>query len=136
MRSLMQGFAAIVALATASSALAGAPVSEKGELGLAKLLQGRTAGPAVRCIDPARAFSTEVFDGTAVVYRMPGGKLYVNRPSLGADMLDQDNMLRSRTFGGRLCQADGVSLIDRGKFPTTVGMVRLGAFVPYSKAER
>lgn len=136
MRSLLRGFGAVVVLATASSALAGAPANEKGELSLAKLLEGRTAGQPVRCIDPARAFSTEVFDGTAVVYRMPGGQLYVNRPSLGADMLDQDNMLRSRTFGARLCQADGVSLIDRGKFPTTVGMVRLGAFVPYGKVER
>lgn len=136
MRSLPRGFGAFVVLAMASSALAGAPSNEKGELGLAKLLDGRTAGQPVRCIDPARAFSTEVFDGTAVVYRMPGGQLYVNRPSLGADMLDQDNMLHSRTFGARLCQADGVSLIDRGKFPTTVGMVRLGVFVPYGKAER
>lgn len=136
MRSLLHGLAVAAVLATASIAFAGAPINEKGELSLAKLLAGRTAGQPVRCIDPARAFSSEIINGTAVVYRMPGGKLYVNRPSLGADMLDQDNMLRSQTFGARLCQADGVTLVDRGKFPATVGMARLGAFVPYSKVER
>ena len=138
MRSLFRGVVAIAVLAASSSALAGAPHSEKGERSLAKLLQGRTAGQPVSCIDPAKAFSSEIIDGTAIVYRMPGGTLYVNRPSLGAAYLDQDNLLRTQTFGTRLCNNDKATLIERGgklgQLPAA--FITVGPFVPYSKVER
>lgn len=138
MRSLFHGVMAVAVLAASSSAFAGAPPNAKGERSLAKLLEGRVAGQPVNCIDPARAFSSEIIDGTAVVYRMPGGKLYVNRPNVGAAYLDQDNLLRAQTFGSRLCNYDTVTLIGRGGklSPLPVAFVALGPFVPYGKVER
>ncbi len=137
MRSLFHALTAVLVLAASSNALAGAPNAEKGERSLAKLLEGRTVGKPVNCIDPQRAQAVEIIDGTAIVYRMPGGGLYVNLPSAGAAMLDQEVMLRSRTNGTRLCRWDGVTLIGQGPgSPFAVGLVRLGEFVPYGKVER
>lgn len=138
MRALFQGFVAVVVLAASSSAFAGAPDSEKGERSLAKMLEGRTAGQPVKCINPANALSSEILDGTAIVYRMPGGKLYVNRPSLGAAHLDHDNLLRSQTFGTQLCNNDMVTLIERGGMISSLpaAFIAMGPFVPYSKVDR
>jgi hypothetical protein len=137
MRLLLCGLTAVLVVAAASSALAGAPGNEKGERSLAKMLEGRTAGQSIDCIDPARAFSSEIINGTAVVYRMPGGKIYVNRPRVGAEFLDQDNMIHTRTFGARLCSYDMVTLVDRGGrlglLPAA--FVSMGPFVPYDKVQ-
>jgi hypothetical protein len=51
------------------------------EAKLAKLLEGRTAGAPVDCINQRLIASSQIIDKTAIVYRMPGGALYVNRPT-------------------------------------------------------
>ena len=138
MRALLRGLLIGLTLATASNALADPATNPKGEQSLARLLEGRTAGPPVNCIDPGRAFSAEIIDETAIVYRMPGGKLYVNRPRIGASLLDHDAVLLSRTVGMQLCDRDIVHMVDRGgRGPArSRGAVSLGPFVPYSKVER
>ena len=74
---------------------------------------------------------SQVIDGTAIVYRV-GGRLYVNRPEIGADSLDNDDILVTRTTTDQLCRIDTVRLIDRtSRIPR--GFVGLGDFVPYTK---
>ena len=105
-----------------------------GEERLAKLLEGRVAGEPVSCIDTHRIRSSKIIDGTAIVYEASGGKLYVNRPEAGARSLDRFDIMVTRQFTSRLCDVDVVELFDSGARMST-GLVFLGEFVPYSRAE-
>lgn len=101
------------------------------EAQLAKLLDGRIAGAPVNCLNLRDIQSTEIIDHTAIVYRA-GRTLYVNRPRGGADSLNDDDILLTKTFNGSLCSIDTVDLIDRGsRFQR--GFVSLDQFVPYTK---
>jgi hypothetical protein len=101
---------------------------------LAKLLEGRTAGAPVDCITQRLIASSQIVDKTAIVYRMPGGALYVNRPT-GAGALDRNAILVSKTIGDRLCRMDVVTLLDSGSHFMR-GSVSLSAFIPYAKPRR
>lgn len=101
----------------------------KGEAKLAELLAGRTPGPALDCIDPGNVETVEIIDRTAILYRMPGGALYVNRPNAGAMELEWDSTLTSNTVGARLCNHD---TMKASRFNET-SFVMLGPFTPYSK---
>ncbi|MEN2785090.1 hypothetical protein ACFOKI_14330 [Sphingomonas qilianensis] len=101
------------------------------EAKLAKLLDGRVAGKPVNCLNLRDIRSSEIIDDTAIVYRM-GRTLYVNRPRGGAESLDGNDVLLTRTYTGSLCSIDTVNLIDRNtQFQR--GFVSLGQFVPYTK---
>jgi hypothetical protein len=124
--------------AVAALGLAAAPtiakdrVNARGEAKLAKALEGRVAGKPVSCINLSSIQSTEIMDGTAIVYRMSGNKLYVNRPRGGEFLLDHDRIMVTNTYGSQLCRLDLVRLVDRSShFP--FGAVGLGDFVPYTK---
>lgn len=138
MRAALHALTAVLLLAGASSAWA-APkppkINAKGEAKLAAFLEGRTAGAPVDCIDPRRADEVQIFDGAAIVYKIPGGKLYVNRPSAGAGALEYDVMLSSRTYEARLCKNDMMIVTEPGSHLPS-GALSLGAFVPYGKAAR
>ncbi|PZU10176.1 hypothetical protein [Sphingomonas sp.] len=111
------------------------PINAKGEAALAKLLEGRVAGKPVSCISAMNSQSSQVIDGTAVVYQSTGRTIYVNRPRVGADQLDSDDILVTRIWGSQLCSLDQVRLVDRtSRFPR--GFVGLGEFVPYTKAKK
>ncbi|MBB5710460.1 hypothetical protein [Sphingomonas xinjiangensis] len=98
-----------------------------------KLLANRTAGKPVSCISLTRARSSEIIPGRAIVYRV-GGTLYVNQPRSGAESLDDDSILVTRTIGTQLCRGEAVNLVDRGsRFQR--GFVLLDDFVPYTKAK-
>ncbi|MCX8476016.1 MAG: hypothetical protein MT490_09495 [Sphingomonas sp.] len=100
---------------------------------LAKMLEGRVAGAPVDCISLTQARSSQIVDGKAIVYEV-GSRLYVNIPSSGAESLDQDDVLVTKTIGTQLCRMDSVSLVDRTtRFPR--GFVLLGKFVPYTKVK-
>ncbi|HEX8668608.1 MAG TPA: hypothetical protein VF727_09595 [Allosphingosinicella sp.] len=115
-----------------SPVLAGPP---KGEAKLAKALQGRVAGEPVDCLYLQDIRSSRIIDRTAIVYEGRGGKLYVNRPDAGADALDGFDVLVTHTSTGQLCDVDVVQLYDpSAQFQT--GLVFLGRFVPYTKAEK
>ena len=138
MRSWLYGLATVTVLAAGSNALAGGAEDLKGERGLARAVEGRTVGEPVDCIDPKNAHRAEIIDKTAILYYMPGGKLYVNRPEMGAASLDRDAIIYSRTVGAQLCRRDVVRMVDRGGHGPVrgIGNVGLGRFVPYEKAQR
>jgi hypothetical protein len=119
-------------LAAALPAQAASPAATaKAEARLAKALDGRVAGKPVDCINLRNIQSSEIIDRTAILYRV-GGKLYVNRPDMGKESLDSDDILVTKTYTSQLCSLDTVHLVDRAsRFQS--GFVGLGKFVPYTK---
>lgn len=120
-------------LLAASSAQA---ADAKGEAKLAKLLEGRTALAAVPCIEVRKIITTEVFNGTAIVYRLRGSQtLYVNRPTVGLEGLNSNNAI---TLGDAVNLCEGNNLLTgdnggRGAGSNFNGGVQLGEFIPYPK---
>lgn len=122
--------AAAALIGIVAPSLAADRPNAQGEAELAKQLADRVAGKPVSCLNQRDLQSSQVIDGTAIVYRI-GRQLYVNRPS-GAETLDNDDILVTKTYTGQLCRMDSVHLVDRaGGF--THGFVILGDFVPYTK---
>ena len=120
-------------LGTALVAAPAAIAQETPDTQLAKLLEGRVAGAPTDCISLPQARSSRIIDGKAIVYEV-GSRLYVNEPSSGAETLDRDDLLVTRTIGTQLCRMDSVNLVDRAsRFPR--GFVLLGKFVPYTKVK-
>lgn len=119
------------ALVVGSSASAAPQDNSRGEAKIAKALEGRTAGKPVKCVPFRSIRSSEIIDGTAILYRLNNGDIYVNRPS-GAATLDSDDILVTRTPMSQLCSIDIVQLVSRSsRFYS--GSVGLSEFVPYSK---
>jgi len=130
MRAIVLGLSAVLVFST-SVALAADRPNPEGEAKLAKRLEGRVPGKPVHCINLRATDSSEIIDGTAIVYKGPGGRLYVNRPR-GADILRRDDILVTKTVTPQLCNIDVVTLVDSlSRFPR--GFVNLGDFVPYAK---
>jgi hypothetical protein len=123
-----------IALAAALAGTVFVPAANAARLSpearLEKLIGDRVPGKPVPCINLRDIQSSEIVDKTAIVYRV-GSKLYVNRPQ-GANSLDSDDILVTRTPTGQLCRIDAVHLVDRtARFPH--GFVTLGDFVPYTR---
>ncbi|BDU21699.1 hypothetical protein [Dyella sp. GSA-30] len=120
----------VAALAVSTSALAAGKDDPAAEL--AKLLEGRVAGPPVNCISLSQAQGTRVIDRTAIVYDF-GTTIYVNYPRGSADALSSDDILLTKTFSTQLCKMDIVRMVDRtGHFPKS--FVSLGQFIPYKRS--
>ncbi len=122
-------------LAAGTLLLGAAPMNAeprlKGEAKLARALEGRVAGEPVDCINLRNVRSTQIIDDTAILYDT-GRTLYVNRPNGGGQLLDQGDVLVTKTFSSQLCRIDVVRLYDSGsRMPS--GFVSLGDFVPYKK---
>jgi hypothetical protein len=123
----------LLSLAAAATLAAPAAASPRlhGEAQLAKMLEGRTAGAPVDCIDLSRVYSSTVIDRTAIVYES-GRTLYVNRPRGGAEALDSGDTMVLKPFDHRLCSVDTVQMYEMGaRF--FKGSVFLGDFVPYTR---
>jgi hypothetical protein len=101
---------------------------------LARALEGRTAGEPVDCIQLRLVRGSRIIDKTAILYDA-GGTIYVNRPRNGAESLDSDDTLVTKTHSSQLCSIDVVTLYDTAA-RTHRGVVFLGPFVPYRKANR
>jgi len=126
--------ASLILASVAFAAPASAADQKTPDQKLERLLVGRVAGKPTNCINLTSASSSQVIDGKAIVYRV-GGTLYVNEPRSGADTLDSDDILVTKTYGSNLCSIDTVKLIDRtSQFPR--GFVILGDFVPYTKPKQ
>ncbi|MEN2748477.1 hypothetical protein [Sphingomonas sp. T9W2] len=105
-----------------------------GEAALARIVEGRTVGKPVNCINLRDIRSSEIVPDLGIVYRMNNGTLMVNRPE-GAPILDRDDILVTRTIGTQLCRIDIVNLVDRSsQMPS--GSLALNDFVPYSRLPR
>ncbi len=114
-------------------ASAPAPAASRAdpETRLARILEGRVAGPPVDCINLRRIRSSQIVDDTAIVYDA-GGTLYVNRPRAGRTSLDHSDILVTNLHSSELCSIDVVRLLDSSSRMQT-GIVFLGDFVPYSR---
>ena len=123
----------IAAAAIAATPAASAREKLDPEAKLAKLLEGRVAGDPQDCLPLSSLGSSQVIDGTAIVYRS-GATLWVNRPRGGAESLDDDDILVTKPTGGQLCSIDVVQLRDRSSHFYS-GFVSLGQFVPYRRAK-
>lgn len=118
------------------AALAAAPAAAERpdrEAELARALEGRVAGEPVDCINLSRVRSSRVITDTAILWDA-GGVIYVNRPENGADSLDRSDTMVTRTPTGRLCSIDTVTMVDAPS-RTMTGIVFLGDFVPYRRAD-
>lgn len=137
MRIMTALLAGAVLVSAAAPALADvrSTRAERGAVKLAAMLEGRVAGKPVDCIDQRRIQSSDIIDGQAIVYKMPGGKLYVNEPRSGKASLDRDDVLVTKTHSDQLCSIDIVRLYDRTAHFES-GFVGLGKFVPYEKVAK
>lgn len=138
MRSLARTAGLAIAALIAAPALVAAPALAAPKLTaeqkLAKQLEGRVAGEPVNCIYMPTARNSRVYDKTAIVYEA-GDVLYVNRPSIGAERLDDDDILVVQMTGSQLCRVDTIQLVDRNSGFWT-GFVGLDRFVPYRRADK
>ncbi len=132
MRVLLPIFVGATLLAGTVPAIADAPALSRGETKLAETLAGRQAGEPVNCLNTYDIQSSQIIDRTAIVYRAPGNKIYVNRPEIGRESLRSTDVLVTKLYGSRLCSIDMVHLYDSSsRMPR--GVVGLGKFVPYVK---
>ena len=129
MRRLLPLLAGSLALAAGSAQAK--PVDHEAEL--ARAIAGRVAGEPVDCIDIHRVTSSRIIPGTAIVFDT-GSVLYVNRPSAGAEAMDQWDVMVNRMWSSQLCSIDTVELLDQGTNFYT-GSVFLGRFVPYRRVQ-
>lgn len=102
------------------------------EADLQQMLGKRVAGPPVNCINVSQITGSHIVDGTAILYDVVGGDIYVNRPTSGAYMLNRNQYLVTDTHIPELCNVDQVDLVD-GTTHIPSGTVGLGQFVPYHK---
>ncbi len=122
-----------------ASALIASPVVAQdrvaaSEAELARIVEGRTMGKPVDCINLRDIRSSEIVPNIGIVYRMNNGTLMVNRPA-GGTIADRDDILVTRTIGTRLCRIDIVTLVDRNSQMFS-GSLSLDDFVPYSRLPR
>lgn len=133
----MKKFAALAALTILAAPAAAqedtGTTPSKGEIKLAKLLEGRVAGEPQSCVRTLPSENINVIDGTALVVGR-GNTIYVNVP-LYPESLDDDDVLVLRRFSGsQLCRMDQIETRDRlGGFYN--GNVMLNEFIPFTRVE-
>ncbi len=105
----------------------------KGDIKLAKLLEGRVAGEPQSCVRTMPSENINVIDGTALVVGR-GRTIYVNVPQYPTSLDDDDILVIRRYNGSQLCRLDWIETRDRfGGFYS--GNVMLNDFVPYTRVE-
>jgi len=120
------------ALALTATVAAASSTSEAGEARLARMLEGRTAGKPVSCIDTMGSSTRmQVIDEVALVYDA-GRTIYVARPADPHMLRRNDAVVMDRFSPSRLCVQDVMRTIDRYDGYTT-GALFLKDFVPYTK---
>ena len=86
----------IKAIAGASFLLASVAASATvdHEADLQQMLGKRVeAGPPVDCLQVGTITNSYIVDGTAIIYEVSGGDMYVNRPETNASSLNRHNVL-------------------------------------------
>ncbi len=131
---IMRCFPALAGLLLVASAATARP-AEPAEAQIAKALSGRVAGKPTDCIQQYAIRSSRIIDGTAILYEMNDGTIYLNRPESGATFLDSNLALVTDTHSSQLCRIDIVRLYDTvSRFER--GSLGLGSFVPYPRPDR
>ncbi len=119
--------------ATGSNSAARAAAEERGQIKLAELTEGRTAGEPLRCVSPHTNQPLKVIDGTAL-YLKRGNTIYVNVPSHPASLDDDDVLLIEYRGTSQLCRNQPIKMLDRGS-GFLRGFISLNDFVPYKKMD-
>lgn len=109
------------------------PPPTKGELRLAKLLEGRVAGEPTRCIRTLPNVRMQTIDGVAYVYGS-GNTIYVQRTRDPDQINDNDALVTNRFNGTELCRLDVMTTINRFNGIFT-GAVFFEDFVPYTRVK-
>lgn len=114
----------------------------RGEVSLSRELNGRVAGQPVPCITRRLVVETRVIDRTAILFRMPDGTIFVNRPARGTELLPREGVVSQIGETPRaICQNDFVAVNEPGGKAVymrgTKGLhvpgasTQLGLFTPY-----
>lgn len=130
MKTIAMILAGAALAATGATSVAAKTLAEKGEARLARMLEGRTAGEPVQCINALRDNRLQVIEHVGVVYDA-GKTIYVSRPTDPRQLGRMDAVVIER-FGGKLCKQDVRRTVDRYQGDIT-GPVFLQDFVPYTK---
>ncbi|MEA1072565.1 hypothetical protein SH584_06810 [Sphingomonas sp. LY29] len=119
------------ALASCSTAPAPEARSPRAVRELADALQGRVAGPPVRCLPNHRTARMEVIDDFTILYR-DGRTTYVQNPVGGCRGLSNGGYtLVVRQYGiAQSCEGDINQLIDL-RSGSYGGNCQFGPFIPY-----
>jgi hypothetical protein len=129
-------------IATGAVALLGAASAEqvtrspKAQQELAKALAGRVAQEPVNCINDFRSeIRMTVIDDYTLLFRSPGGVVYVQNPPGGcANISNKTNALTTRrTSTNQLCAGD-INQVVQPSSGIFRGSCAFGRFVPYRKA--
>jgi hypothetical protein len=130
MRNLINALLAASLIAAPALAVRKTPEEQ-----LAKLLEGRTAGKPVSCINLGMSSSSSdsmKIPGLAMAYRQ-GSTWYVNRFQGDCKSLSDDTIVVTRTPSSQLCRGDIADLVSAAaRMP--VGACIFDDFVPYTKA--
>ena len=124
---LATAVAGLCACATASEP---AQRSAKAQATYDRMLAGKTAGKAEKCLPTYRSSDMTVIDDDTILFR-DGRTVYVNHPLGGCMNLHQSGRaLVTRNFGPQLCRGDIANVVDNSS-GITVGSCSLGDFIPY-----
>lgn len=129
----MKTFAILLAgaaLALTGTAATAETRAERNEAKLARMLDGRTAGEPVNCINAMRSNRIEVIEHIGIVYDA-GDTIYVARTRDPRALGPWDVPVIER-FGSQLCTSDVMRTVDRSGGYIT-GPLFLDDFVPYTR---
>jgi len=125
------GIACVVA-ALVAMPLASARLTPEQEL--AKLLAGRTAGPAQSCIPMRSVHDSTTIPGIGIVYEVGATRYLMRFQNGGCPALESDRILVTKTPQTQFCRGDIGDVVTRSP-ATFMGSCTYGEFVPYKKAK-
>ena len=124
---LATGVIGLCACATASEP---AQRSDKAQATYDRMLAGKVAGKAEKCLPTYRSNDMTIIDDDTVLFR-DGRTVYVNQPLGGCQSLSRSgSALVTRNMGPQLCRGDLATVVDNTS-GMTLGACSLGDFVPY-----
>ena len=124
---LATGIIGLCACATASEP---AQRSAKAQSTYDRMLSGKVAGKAEKCLPTYRSNDMTIIDDDTILFR-DGRTTYVNHPLGGCQSLSRSgSALVTRNIGPQLCRGDLATVVDNTS-GMTLGACSLGDFVPY-----
>ncbi len=121
---------AVVGLCACATASEPAERSVKAQSEYDRLLAGKVAGPAEKCLPTRRSNDMTIIDDNTILFR-DGRTVYVNQPLGGCNNLHQSGRaLVTHNMGPQLCRGDLATVVDNSS-GMSVGACSLGDFVPY-----
>jgi hypothetical protein len=121
---------AVVGLCACATASEPAQRSVKDQATYDRMLAGKIAGKAEKCLPTRRSNDMTVIDDNTILFR-DGRTVYVNQPLGGCMNLNRSgSALVTKNFGPQLCRGDLATVVDNSS-GMTLGACSLGDFVPY-----